>query len=143
VGKESILAQGDEMRKRPGRVVLIVGVAASFVTAVAAWVASSTPIYPINRDGYAGIRVGMTRQETRSHLGVRSGYYARNGNPSLSPLDGDVDQTNWVEAWFGDEQAILVEFGDDDRVRAKALYAVTWLDERGLMADARRWLRVP
>lgn len=70
----------------------------------------------------------MAKAEVEARLGVKSGYYARRGNPCLLSLDGDVDQSNRKGVWIGNRYAILVEYDGQDRVGAKQLCRVTWID---------------
>ncbi|HJT79382.1 MAG TPA: hypothetical protein VJ739_19455 [Gemmataceae bacterium] len=92
------------------------------------WLSLSGPSYPIDPAGYDAIRKGMAKADVEARLGVKSGYRARRGNPYLMTLDGDVDQSNRKGVWIGNRYAILVEYDEQDRVQAKQLCRVTWLD---------------
>ncbi len=92
------------------------------------WLGLSALSYPIDRARYDGIHNGMSKADVESQIGVKSGYHARRGNPCLTVFENDVDQTKRTGWWIGNQYAIAVQYDDEGRVEAKALYRVTWID---------------
>jgi hypothetical protein len=123
-----VVDEGGPMRKRARWLILLGSLACLAVAGSIAWEATRPP--PPIREFYAGIQLGMTREQVQAVFGSWWDCPRRSTLPVYDFVEGEITPgAGQIITWDWYDQAVLVSFDVDGRVREKALAKVPWQRE--------------